>query len=105
MKRDCCTGISPCAAVPFLVLAGHGAQWRDLNWLFCISCTIIKNCEVYTRYHWERRITPLNKMLTHLNGYKREAVLAPLFKMLEATFDLFVPAGHGRHRQRGHCST
>ena len=30
-------------------------------------------------------------MLTHLNGYKREAVLAPLFKMLEATFDLFVP--------------
>jgi len=33
----------------------------------------------------------LNKMLTHLNGYKREAVLAPLFKMLEATFDLFVP--------------
>ena len=58
MKRDCCTGISPCAAVPFLVLAGHSAQWRDLNWLFCISCTIIKNCEVYTRYHWERRITP-----------------------------------------------
>ena len=30
-------------------------------------------------------------MLTHLNGYQREAVLAPLFKMLEATFDLFVP--------------
>ena len=47
----------PGAAVPFLVLAGHGAQWRDLNWLFCIFCTIIKNCEVYTRYHWERRIT------------------------------------------------
>ena len=33
----------------------------------------------------------MNKMLTHLNGYKREAVLAPLFKMLEATFDLLVP--------------
>ena len=33
----------------------------------------------------------MNKMLTHLNGYQREAVLAPLFKMLEATFDLFVP--------------
>ena len=26
-----------------------------------------------------------------MNGYQREAVLAPLFKMLEATFDLFVP--------------
>ena len=48
----------PCAAVPFLVLAGHDVEWRDLYWLFCISCTIIKSCEVCTRYHWERRITP-----------------------------------------------
>ena len=30
-------------------------------------------------------------MLHYLSGYKRESVLAPLFKMLEATFDLFVP--------------
>lgn len=30
-------------------------------------------------------------MLRYLNGYKRESVLAPLFKMLEAGFDLFVP--------------
>ena len=30
-------------------------------------------------------------MLRYLGGYKRESVLAPLFKMLEATFDLFVP--------------
>ena len=30
-------------------------------------------------------------MLGYLKGYKRESVLAPLFKMLEATFDLFVP--------------
>ena len=33
----------------------------------------------------------MNKMLNYLNGYKRECVLAPLFKMLEASFDLFVP--------------
>ena len=33
----------------------------------------------------------MNKMLGYLNGYKRECVLAPLFKMLEASFDLFVP--------------
>ena len=33
----------------------------------------------------------MNKMLSYLNGYKRVAALAPLFKMLEATFDLFVP--------------
>ncbi len=30
-------------------------------------------------------------MLGYLSGYKRESILAPLFKMLEATFDLFVP--------------
>ena len=33
----------------------------------------------------------MNKMLDYLNGYKREGVLSPLFKMLEASFDLFVP--------------
>ena len=33
----------------------------------------------------------LNKMFRYLSDYKRESVLAPLFKMLEATFDLFVP--------------
>ena len=40
---------------------------------------------------YERRSIALNKMLGYLNGYRRESVLAPLFKMLEATFDLFVP--------------
>ena len=30
-------------------------------------------------------------MLRYLSDYKRESVLAPLFKMLEATVDLFVP--------------
>ena len=33
----------------------------------------------------------MNNMLGYLKDYKRESVLAPLFKMLEATFDLFVP--------------
>ena len=33
----------------------------------------------------------LNRMLGYLKGYKRVAALAPLFKMLEAKFDLFVP--------------
>ena len=30
-------------------------------------------------------------MLSYLSGYRKESVIAPLFKMLEATFDLFVP--------------
>ena len=30
-------------------------------------------------------------MMKYLKGYGRESVIAPLFKMLEALFDLFVP--------------
>ena len=53
-------------------------------------------------------------MLRYLSDYKRESVLAPLFKMLEATFDLFVPlvmadivnvgiAAHDFHYILGRC--
>ena len=33
----------------------------------------------------------MKKVLAYLKGYKKECVCAPLFKMLEATFELFVP--------------
>ncbi|MBP3476099.1 MAG: ABC transporter ATP-binding protein [Lachnospiraceae bacterium] len=33
----------------------------------------------------------MRKLLAYLKDYKKETVLAPLFKMLEATFELFVP--------------
>ncbi len=33
----------------------------------------------------------MKTVLKYLSGYKKETVLAPLFKMLEATFELFVP--------------
>ena len=33
----------------------------------------------------------MKAMLRYLDGYRRETVIAPLFKMLEALFDLFVP--------------
>ena len=33
----------------------------------------------------------MKKLLVYLNGYKKECVFAPLFKMLEACFELFVP--------------
>ena len=33
----------------------------------------------------------MKKLLRYLNAYKKETVLAPLFKMLEASFELFVP--------------
>ena len=33
----------------------------------------------------------MKHILSFLNGYKKETVLAPLFKLLEAAFELFVP--------------
>lgn len=33
----------------------------------------------------------MKKLLVFLKGYKKETILAPLFKMLEASFELFVP--------------
>lgn len=33
----------------------------------------------------------MKKLLIYLKDYKKETILAPLFKMLEATFELFVP--------------
>ncbi len=33
----------------------------------------------------------MRKLLSYLKDYKKETVLAPLFKMLEASFELFVP--------------
>lgn len=33
----------------------------------------------------------MKKLLIYLQNYKRECILAPLFKMLEASFELFVP--------------
>lgn len=38
----------------------------------------------------EMEIT-MRKLLVYLKDYKKESALAPLFKMLEATFELFVP--------------
>lgn len=33
----------------------------------------------------------MKKLLRYLKAYKKESIIAPLFKMLEASFELFVP--------------
>ena len=33
----------------------------------------------------------MKSLMKYLNGYKKECILSPLFKLLEATFELFVP--------------
>ena len=33
----------------------------------------------------------MKRLLVYLKDYKKECVLAPLFKMLEASFELFIP--------------
>ena len=41
----------------------------------------LRNCEVIT----------LKKILKYLKGYEKQCVLGPLFKLLEATFELLIP--------------
>ena len=33
----------------------------------------------------------MRRLLPFLNGYKKESIIGPLFKLLEATFELIVP--------------
>ena len=33
----------------------------------------------------------MRKLLVYMKSYTKECILAPLFKMLEASFELFVP--------------
>ena len=33
----------------------------------------------------------MRELLKYLKAYRKESILAPLFKMLEATFELFIP--------------
>lgn len=43
----------------------------------------------------------MKKLLKYLKGYEKECVLGPLFKLLEATFELFVPLVVARIVDRG----
>lgn len=38
---------------------------------------------------------------TYLKDYKKESIFAPLFKMLEAIFELLVPLVMASHYRRG----
>lgn len=37
----------------------------------------------------------MKQMLQYLKAYKKESIIAPLFKMLEASFELLVPNRYG----------
>jgi len=40
---------------------------------------------------YTREVIVLRKLLKYMRGYGKECVLGPLFKLLEATFELFIP--------------
>ena len=42
-------------------------------------------------YHRQKRWILLKKLFVYLKGYARECVLGPLFKLLEASFELIIP--------------
>src|SRR5699024_11389742 len=46
---------------------------------------------VYCKKRWNGVVLFMHKLLRYLKGYEKQALLAPLFKMLEACFELFVP--------------
>ena len=64
------------------LLVGAGKMWYNI--LICFA----RNYK--TKTYDTRRFT-MKRLLRYLNDYKKESVLAPLFKMLEASFELFVP--------------
>ena len=39
----------------------------------------------------------MKKLLKYLKPYRKECVIAPAFKMLEALFELFVPEQSGKY--------
>ena len=43
------------------------------------------------KYEFQKEGLPLKRLMAYLTNYKKECVIAPTFKMLEALFDLFVP--------------
>lgn len=45
----------------------------------------------FVKYIIERKVIILFKLLVHIKSYKKECVLGPLFKLLEALLELFVP--------------
>lgn len=47
----------------------------------------------------------MKKLLVYLKGYEKETVLAPLFKMLEALFELFGAVGNGGSDRCGNRRT
>ena len=44
----------------------------------------------------------MKKLLAYLKGYEKESILGPLFKLLEASFELIGAAGGGGDDRPGH---
>ena len=45
----------------------------------------------YTLTFFRNGDVSMSRLLVYLKDYKKECIFAPLFKMLEALFELFVP--------------
>lgn len=56
---------------------------------------IVIHCSRFGEYFedqtWEKGYKRMKSLLIYLKDYKKESILAPLFKMLEASFELFIP--------------
>lgn len=75
----------------FYLLEYHICQDGKKKFLFLLPCHVA---------FWEKKeynptsiceVIGLKKLLPYLKGYERECILGPLFKLLEAAFELIVP--------------
>ncbi|MDE6516900.1 MAG: hypothetical protein K2L18_03495, partial [Acetatifactor sp.] len=57
----------------------------------CICTNMEKYPATASAYAARKDKSEMRKLFKFLKDYKRESVLAPLFKLLEAFFELFVP--------------
>ncbi len=71
-----------------------GSEKRGIIKIYLLyACMgIYKNTPLKAAADLERSLSvTMKKLLRYLKNYKKESVIAPLFKMLEASFELFVP--------------
>lgn len=68
----------------FFILKVTFLKWQNPSWTFVISLFLLYDEK-------EKKGAILKKLFIYLRDYKKESILAPAFKMLEAMFDLLVP--------------
>jgi len=77
-----------CTAFPFIICNSSAGTPHSL---FLLLHPIFKSIILLKQQTVKGVDQNMKKLLRYLKNYKKESIIAPLFKMLEASFELFVP--------------